>query len=156
MAISQEIWDKARTLFESGKLSLSEISTRTGIDKSTISKKAKIQQWSSVENSDYIDAKITIANKKSTLPMEKINILDDIANDILRRKNLVFGIQEKAVKKAGDMLDQIDTPQDLKFIVDAIDKAATTLGVVDRFAPKMEIKQELNNQNNNLEVKFID
>ena len=38
MAISQEKWDKARTLFESGKLSLSEISKQTGIDKSSISK----------------------------------------------------------------------------------------------------------------------
>ena len=66
MAISQDKWEKAKTLFESGKLSLSEISKQTGIDKSSISKKAKIQQWSSVENSDYIDAKVLIATKKST------------------------------------------------------------------------------------------
>jgi len=83
MAISQDKWEKAKTLFESGKLSLSEISKQTGIDKSSISKKAKIQQWSSVENSDYIDAKVLIATKKSTLPMEKINTLDDVANDII-------------------------------------------------------------------------
>lgn len=44
MAISKDLWDKARTLYESGKLSLSEISSQTGIDKSSISKKAKIQQ----------------------------------------------------------------------------------------------------------------
>jgi transcriptional regulator with XRE-family HTH domain len=42
MAYSIEQWQKAQTLFEAG-LSLSKIAEKTGIDKSSISKKAKIQ-----------------------------------------------------------------------------------------------------------------
>ena len=44
MAIAKELWDKARALFELGN-SLSLISDSTGIDKSSISKKAKLQGW---------------------------------------------------------------------------------------------------------------
>ena len=151
MAISQDKWEKAKTLFESGKLSLSEISKQTGIDKSSISKKAKIQQWSSVENSDYIDAKVLIATKKSTLPMEKINTLDDVANDIIRRKNLIFNITEKilhkidkSVSQTAPVLDEegkkigqedllIDS-KSAKEYIDAIDKASITLGINQRHA----------------------
>ena len=151
MAISQDKWDKARTLFESGKLSLSEIATQTGIDKSSISKKAKIQQWSSVENSDYIDAKVLIYEKKSTLPIEKINTLDDIANNIIRRKNLVYNASEKALVKLTGLIDDIDEAQDMKHIVDAIDKASITLGVNQRHASSAvinnaNVQQEVNNK----------
>lgn len=88
MAISQEVWDKAKILFETGKLSLSEISERTGIDKSTISKKAKNQQWNNREHSDYIEAKEIIATKKSILNQQEINTLDDIAEQ--RTKHLIY------------------------------------------------------------------
>ena len=44
MAIAKELWDKARALYELGN-SLSLISDSTGIDKSSISKKAKSQGW---------------------------------------------------------------------------------------------------------------
>ena len=148
MAISQDKWDKARTLFESGKLSLSEIATQTGIDKSSISKKAKIQQWSSVENSDYIDAKVLIYEKKSTLPIEKINTLDDIANNIIRRKNLVYNASEKALVKLTGLIDDIDEAQDMKHIVDAIDKASITLGVNQRHASSAVINNANVQQNN--------
>lgn len=134
MAISQDKWNKAKTLFESGKLSLSEISKQTGIDKSSISKKSKIQQWSSVENSDYIDAKVLIATKKSTLSMEKINTLDEIADNEIRNRNLVYGVTQKALRKANAMIDEIDNANDLKAIVDLSDRASITLGVNARHA----------------------
>ena len=144
MAISQEKWDKARTLFESGKLSLSEISKQTGIDKSSISKKAKIQQWSSVENSDYIEAKILIAEKKSTLPIEKINILDDVANDEIRRRKLVLGNAEKLAQKIDIMTDEVFEAKDIKDLVDANDKLSITLGVNQRHS-----NSQVNIQNTN-------
>ena len=169
MAISQDKWDKAKTLFESGKLSLSEISKQTGIDKSSISKKAKIQQWSSVENSDYIDAKVLIATKKSTLPMEKINTLDDVANDIIRRKNLIFNITEKILHKidksvslTAPILDEegkeigqedllIDS-KSAKEYIEAIDKASITLGVNQRHANSQVNISNTNATQTNIEL----
>ena len=44
MAISQELWLKAKALFEQG-LSLNEIELETEINRSTISKKAKSERW---------------------------------------------------------------------------------------------------------------
>ncbi|MCD6433570.1 MAG: hypothetical protein J7L21_05975 [Sulfurimonas sp.] len=44
MAISQDIWDKAKALFEMGK-SLSDIAKETGISKGQISKKSKVEVW---------------------------------------------------------------------------------------------------------------
>lgn len=44
MAISQELWLKAKALFEQG-LSLNEIELETEINRSTISKKAKQEDW---------------------------------------------------------------------------------------------------------------
>lgn len=44
MAISQDKWDKAKALFEQG-LSLSQIEDETEINKTSISKKAKQEEW---------------------------------------------------------------------------------------------------------------
>ena len=154
MAISKEIWGKARTLYESNQFSLSQISERTGIDKSSISKKAKIQQWSSVENLDYIEAKTTLAVKKSKLNQQEINTLDEVADEVVRRQNLVYGFQEKAIKRAGEILEMTEAAQDLKHLVDAVDKASITLKVSDRHAPKTEINNT-NATQNNTDIKRV-
>ena len=158
MAINQDKWDKARTLFESGKLSLSEISKETGIDKSTISKKAKNQQWKSGEEADYIEAKILIAEKKSTLPIEKINILDDVANDEIRRRNLIFGNAEKLAQKIDIMTDEVFEAKDIKDLVDANDKLSITLGVNQRHSNSQVNIQNTNavQTNNNIDIENMD
>lgn len=114
MAISQDKWDKARTLFETGKFSLSEISKQTGINKSSISKKAKIQQWSSVENSDYIEAKVLISDKKSTLTVEKINTLDDVANEIIKHRHLFQTSALRNQQKANEILEMTEDMKDIE------------------------------------------
>jgi hypothetical protein len=53
--------------------------------------------------------------------------------------NLVYGIQEKALRKADIMLDQIDNAQDLKTIIDGVDRAAITLKVADRHAKSGDV-----------------
>lgn len=150
MAISGVLWSKARTLYETNQLSLAQISERTGIDKSSISKKAKIQQWSSVENLDYIEAKQTIAVKKSNLNQQKINTLDEIADEVIRNKNLINDNATKLANKISKMTDEIGTAQDLKFLCDANDKLAITLKVADRHPLKTDIN--LTNAQQNIEV----
>jgi len=73
LAINKVQWEKAKGYYEAG-LSLSEIKEKTGIDRSTISKKAKNQQWKHGANADYIDAKVLIAEKKSTENQQMLNI----------------------------------------------------------------------------------
>lgn len=154
MAISQELWLKAKTLYETNQYSLAQISEKTGIDKSTISKKAKIQQWSSVENLDYIESKAIISKKKSTLNQQQINILDEVADEQLRRQNLVFNASEKALVKLSGLIDDVDEAQDMKHIVDAIDKASITLGVNQRHSNSQVQINNSNNQQTN--IKSLD
>lgn len=154
MAIAKEIWDKARILFESGQLSLSQISEKTGINKSSISKKAKIQQWKSGEHSDYIEAKEIIVEKKSTISTLEINTLDELAEERIRHKKLINDNATKLAAKLNTMTDQVDEPQDLKHLVEANDKLAITLKVADRHAPKTEINNT-NATQNNTETKRV-
>ena len=61
MAIAKEIWDKAKALFELG-YTLQEIELETEINKSSISKKAKKENWEKSKNqqlkSDIVDWEI--------------------------------------------------------------------------------------------------
>ena len=157
MAYSAEQWQRAKDLFESGQYSLSEISSKVGIDKSSISKKAKIQQWQSGRNADYIEAKELIAVKKSTENQQTVELLDEIANDKIRHKQLINSNAELIASKVPMMLDQIDTPSDLKLLAETNDRLAITLKVADRHAPKQDINLANLQQNNtptfNLSVK---
>lgn len=150
MAYSKDQWQKAKDFFESGQFSLSQISDKTGIDKSSISKKSKIQQWISGRNADYIEAKELIAVKKSTENQQTVELLDEIATDNIRHKNLINSNAELLASKIPTMLEQIDTPSDLKILAEANDRIAITLKIADRHAPKIEVNntnaQQVNNR----------
>lgn len=161
MAISKDKWDKAKILFETGKLSLSQISRETGIDKSSIGKKAKIQQWKSGEEADYIDAKVLIAQKNSTLPIEKIHTLDDIANNIIISKNLVYRASHKIINKtieildAGVVEDRKLNPRDLKDLADTVDKASLTLNVNQRHSnSNIQVVNQNSNENKKVQIDW--
>ena len=64
MAYSIEKWERAKAYFESGQYTLSQINQKTGISISKISERAKKEKWEKGKNSDYIEAKKTIAEKK--------------------------------------------------------------------------------------------
>ena len=154
MAYSKEQWERTKAYFESGQYSLSEISEKTGIDKSQISRKSKIQQWQSGKNSDYIEAKVTLATKKTTENTTILQTLDDIADDMIRRKNLVYGASEKILAKAIKMSDEVDNAQDLKYLSDTVDKTSLTLGVNQRHSNSQVNIQNTNAIQNNIEVDW--
>ena len=169
MAISKEKWLEVQGFYEAG-LSLAEIKDRTGVDRSTISKKAKNQQWQHRKNADYIEARELIVEKKSTENQHLLNCADVIAEENIRNRNLVFGASAIVLKKVTDLATKgkaqkvvtigqgmgMSSPEivehdlqakDYKDIQDTIDKASITLGVNERFSTA---KVEVNNQNNNI------
>lgn len=141
MAYSEEQWERTKALFESGQYSLSEISDKTGINKSQISRKSKTQQWQNGRNADYIEAREIIATKKATETQQTLQILDDVADEAIRHKRLINDNATKLAGKLSTMADQIDNPTDLKTLVDANDRLAITLKVADRHAPKIDVTQ---------------
>ena len=152
MAHSEEIWNKARGFYEAG-LSLSQIKERTGIARNTISKRAKKEQWEQGKNTDYIEAKEIIAQKKGTISEQReqvfLNCADEIAEENIRYKNLINNNATKLANKLNMMTDEVAEAQDLKHLVEANDKLAITLKVADRHAPKIDITQNQAQQNIN-------
>lgn len=117
MAISQEIWDKAKALFEQG-LSLSDIELETGINRTSISKKAKNENWSKSKNQQLkaeikaidkekstLDAKInTTVEKLSKLSDFEITILDEQIQDETGIKSLLFSTANLSLIRKNQML----------------------------------------------------
>lgn len=139
MAYSAEQWERARALFESGQYSLSQIQEKTGIDKSQISRKSKIQQWQQGRNADYIEARVVLAEKKSTENTTTLQVLDDIADEQIRHKRLINGNAEKLAGKIATMADQTDRPKDIKELAEANMILGKSLGVIEQFAKSGDV-----------------
>jgi molybdopterin/thiamine biosynthesis adenylyltransferase len=155
MAIKQEIWDKARILYEHGN-ALNDIAKELGINKGSISRKSKQEEW--VKNSDlatlvndeveYIIKGNEIATQKATLATQELRLHDKAVQDKIRRQNLVYGNAEKFIGQLSKISDSVDNGMEMKAIVEANHKAGQTLGVVEQFAPKTDINNNNNQQNN--------
>lgn len=117
MAYSQDQWLEAKGLFLKG-LSLSQIEADTGINKTSISKKAKSEEWDkqkiqqlTSEIVDFEKEKSTLDEKKSTL-ITKISTLDDFEVTILEGivenqegiKSLLFSSTAMALVRTNEAL----------------------------------------------------
>jgi hypothetical protein len=79
MAYSQETWKQAKLLFELGK-SLKQIALETGInDRSSISRRAKKDNWAKAEKQQLKADIIDIEQKKATLEQKKATVVEKIA-----------------------------------------------------------------------------
>lgn len=178
MAYNQDQWDKAKAYYEAG-LSLAKIKEKTGIARNTISQRAKKEHWEQGKNTDYIEAKVNLEEKKGTVLEQSgtvaLSIADDIAYEQIRLKGLVFTGVEKAVKKMTDIIDsgtveekinvgdgmqkfeerKINTT-DLKNALDGYDKASITLGVNQRHANSQVQINNTNAMQNNNNIKIED
>lgn len=105
MAIRKELWDKARALYELGN-SLSIISDKTGIDRSSISKRAKKDGWIQGEIQQLKNEKInaisdlaTVENKiQQQIQPHQISEFNKAVDDGLRLKLLATNVQESMLE----------------------------------------------------------
>jgi len=117
MAIKKELWDKAKFYFELGD-SLGDIRLKTGIDRTTISKKAKKEGWikqknqqlkSDIvefdeENSTLVEKKSTLVEKVAQLSDFEITMLDNIIENEEGSKSLIFSTQSLALIRNNQLL----------------------------------------------------
>ena len=179
MAYTKDQWDKTKAYYEAG-LTLAKIKDRTGIARNTISQRAKREQWEQGKSVEYIEAKQLIAEKKGTILEQSgqvfLNTLDEIADDKIRRANLVYGVLENALKKNNDILedgnveDKINVgdgmqkfekrkinPKETKEIIDGTVNAGKAFGIIetDKNVINNNNAQQTNNEvNNNLVVEY--
>ena len=117
MAYSSEQWKEAKSYFLQG-LSLAQISAEVGINRTSISKKAKADEWDRIKiqqlKTDIVDFekdKSTLDEKKSTL-MRQISTLDEFEITILENiveneaglKSLLFSSATMALIRANEEL----------------------------------------------------
>lgn len=155
MAYSSQLWLKARGYYEAG-LSLSEVSKKTSISKTQLSDMKKTEQWVKGAQGAIVDLKVEIAEKTEQLALKTEHLTKteqacviEVANDNIRRKNLVFGLTEKILKKSGEMVDTDKiflNAQDLKALQETADRASITLGINERHA-----KTQIGIQNNQMQ-----
>lgn len=156
MAYSDAQWERARAYWEAGQHTPREISETVGIERSTIVKRAKIHNWKSGKNADYIEAKTVLAVKKSQLNSQTIQVLDDIADEAIRHKRLINSnaellaskipkmveamILKEEDKETGEIVEKLAiSPNDLKTLAEANDRLAITLKVADRHAKSGDV-----------------
>ena len=105
---------------------------------------------------DKVNGVVAIKSELSKESEYQVFTFDKEVNEMLRRKNLVYGVSEKIVKKAGDMLESIDSATDLKALADTVDKSSLTLGINQRHSNSQVNIQNTNAQQNNIETRTLD
>ena len=181
MAISQELWDKAKALFEQG-LSLNQIELETEINRSTISKKAKIENWVKAKNQQLkadikaidkekstLDSKInTAVEKLSKLSDFEITILDEqiqyetgnksllfsTANLSLIRKNQILTKNTKQVIAYETFYSDTGKPISKKPVAVDIELEPNDLKTIDDGIDKNAISLELAQRHSNSQVNI--
>lgn len=151
MAYSSEQWERAKAYFEAGTHTLQKIEDEVGINKGHLSRTAKKQQWKQGSKSDYIEARIVIAEKKATEKATTIQVLDNIADEAIRHKNLINSNAELLASHIPKVVNSFITKQinqetgeeeeiyaleakTIKELAEANDKLAITLKVAERHA----------------------
>lgn len=166
MAYTEVQWERAKAYYEAG-LSLSQIKDKTSIARNTVSQRAKREQWEQGKNTEYIEAKVNLAEKKGTILEQSgtvaLNIADNIAEEKIIAKGKVFGYVHTALKKMNEIVEhgrveekinigdgmqrfeerKLNT-SDIKNALDGYDRAAITLELAPRHS-----SQSINIQNTN-------
>lgn len=181
MAISKDKWDKARALFEQG-LSLSQIELETQINKTSISKKAKQEEWKKSKNQQLkyeiieidkekstLDAKInTTVEKLSKLSDFEITMLDEMIQDETGIKSLLFSTANLSLIRKNQLLTK-NSKQVVEFetiysdegkpisktpVVIDIELSPTDLKTIDEGIDKNAVSLEIAPRHSNSQVNI--
>lgn len=125
--------------YHTGQYTNRELAKKYGCTHVTIGKMVKELE---PKYKEIVTTQVAINTELAEASIQEVTSVTNEVTKLTKYTNLVNRIQEKALGKAETMLDQIDAPNDLKTIVEAVDKASITLKVSDRHAPKIDITQQ--------------
>jgi transcriptional regulator with XRE-family HTH domain len=140
VAINIDTWQQAKAMFEGGS-SLSEIADKTGIDRSTVSKKAKCQTWQKAKNEQLIADDVKLALNKSTLNQHEISYHEQAVKFQLRTIKAIQMFSNKTMTKACRLMDGAESGSDFKAIIDGVDKLSILIKINDRHQKPTQIQQ---------------
>ena len=184
--LSKETWERLKADYVTGAYTLELLAKKYGIAKGTISKRAKKENWKKIslertaelveiEKGNKRKQKLVKETKKETKVKEEyfeeaIKEISDVKDYIQNltllatekvKETLEDGKVEEIATVSGEMgeirvVERKLNPRELKSLVDAIDKAGQTFGVVPRFSQQVNIQNNQTIENKTLEVRFID
>lgn len=117
-------------------VSQNQLAKRYDVSPATINKLCKGVEQSNVHLVNTQVSVITELNGKSEYEVNSINAE---VNNKVRRHSLINNNAELIASKIPTMLEQIDSPSDLKILAEANDRLAITLKVADRHASSQNI-----------------
>ncbi len=117
-------------------VSQNQLAKKYDVSPATINKLCKGIQQSNVHLVNSQVAVITELNGKSEY---EVNSINEEVNNQVRRHSLINSNAELIASKIPTMLEQIDSPSDLKTLAEANDRLAITLKVADRHAKSGDV-----------------
>ena len=142
--------DKEKSLiiadYKTGQYSQRELSKKHNVSIGTVNKLTKDIEAS---NEHIVNAQKSVLIANVTLTNDEMNAVMNAAADKFRREGIINSNAELLASKIPTMLDQIDTPSDLKLLAETNDKLAITLKVAERHAPKGDVTAIAGVQQNN-------
>ena len=93
------------------------------------------------KHKDKVTKKVSLVKELSEASYQEVKAIDEVVDKQTRHLKLINDNATMLAGKITVMAQQIDTPSDLKTLVDANDRLAITLKVTDRHAPKIDVTQ---------------
>jgi len=157
MAISDTKKEKILADFHTGAFSQRELSKKHGVGVATISRLTKgliAQNGTLVEH--MVQTSIQAHEQMEhfgTLKTEHQQSVSKVVDDKVKHLEFINRITLKNLQVMAKKIDENTTIAEHKMISEATDKSAVTLGVADRFAPKIDTAIQVNT-NDDKEVTF--
>ena len=184
--LSKEQWERLKADYVTGAYTLEMLAKKYGVSRQAINNRAKKEQWKKIkieETAELVELEKVdktlqrkvdeVANFTKTNPknlkeaigeiadyQEYIHSLQLMAAEKLK-ETLVDGKVEEIATISGEMgeirvVERKLNPRELKNLVEAIDKAGQTLGVVPRFGQQVNIQNNQTIENKTIKVEFVE
>lgn len=141
-------WDKAKDMFEIGK-SLTEISDETGIDRATISKRSKKDNWEKAKFQQLITDTVRVRKQISTLSSTLQQSVENEISDRLRHEQFFTNAAIRNVQESLQV--PCESQQDFKYRAETIQKGRETV-----LGKSPDSAVQINNNNNNGPMTLAD
>ncbi len=184
--LSKEQWERLKADYVTGAYTLEMLAKKYGVSRQAINNRAKKEQWKKIkieETAELVElekvdktlqrkvdeaANFTKTNPKNLKEaigeiadyQEYIHSLQLMAAEKLKEALVDGKVEEIATinGEAGrvELVERKLNPRELKNLVEAIDKAGQTLGVVPRFGQQVNIQNNQTMQNKTIKVEFVE
>ena len=144
-------WDEIRHAYESG-VDVNKLCLKYGVVKKTLENRIHSNKWEVMGEINSAINEVSesfgrVSGIKEKYP-EKAHIIDEQIEEKTKHLQFINNLTLKNLSVMAKKINEDLSIQDHKFVAETVDKAAITLKVADRHAPKTEINNTNANQVN--------